>query len=413
MTDLSAPLPGNRRHHIAKALYRHGRLSAEGLSERLFALLFSGLVYPQIWEDPEIDIEAMALEPGHRIATIASGGCNVLAYLTRHPARIDAVDLNGSHVALLRLKLAAARHLPAQADFFRFFGEAGNRHNPLAYDRFIRMHLDPATRAHWDGRSLAGRRRIEVFARDVYRTGLLGSFIATGHRVAKLYGVNPADIMAARDLREQRAFYEERLKPLFDTRFIRWLTSKKASLFGLGIPPAQYDALAPAGERSMAEVLSARLEKLACHFPLADNYFAWQAFARTYPRAGEALLPLYLEAGSFAAIRANAASVAVHGIGMTEMLAAKPAGSIDRYIFLDAQDWMTDAQLNGLWSEVSRTAAPGARVVFRTAGADTILPGRVNPAILARWTYEEARSRDLSARDRSAIYGGFHLYVKA
>ena len=27
-----------------------------GLQERLFTLAFSGLVYPQIWEDPEIDI---------------------------------------------------------------------------------------------------------------------------------------------------------------------------------------------------------------------------------------------------------------------------------------------------------------------------------------------------------------------
>lgn len=28
---------------------------------------------------------------------------------------------------------------------------------------------------------------------------------------------------------------------------------------------------------------------------------------------------------------------------------------------------MTDVQLNELWSQISRTAAPGARVIFRTA----------------------------------------------
>ena len=38
---------------------------------------------------------------------------------------------------------------------------------------------------------------------------------------------------------------------------------------------------------------------------------------------------------------------------------------------------------------------------------------RVDDATLARWRYEEEQSQDLNRRDRSAIYGGFHLYVLA
>ena len=72
---------------------------------------------------------------------------------------------------------------------------------------------------------------------------------------------------------------------------------------------------------------------------------------------------------------------------------------------------MTDAQLNELWAEITRTALPGARVVFRTAGAPSILPGRVDDAILERWDYRAEESLDYSKRDRSAIYGGMHLYV--
>ena len=32
-------------------------------------------------------------------------------------------------------------------------------------------------------------------------------------------------------------------------------------------------------------------------------------------------------------------------------------------------------------------------------------------AILDQWHYEEETSRELCRQDRSAIYGGFHLYV--
>jgi S-adenosylmethionine-diacylglycerol 3-amino-3-carboxypropyl transferase len=50
-------------------------------------------------------------------------------------------------------------------------------------------------------------------------------------------------------------------------------------------------------------------------------------------------------------------------------------------------------------------------VIFRTAAAPSLLPGRLSPELLGRWRYEEALSRDFTERDRSAIYGGFHLYV--
>ncbi|WP_048648117.1 DUF3419 family protein [Nitratireductor soli] len=413
MTDLSADIALSGKRAIGRAVYQNRALSKAGLSERLFALLFSGLVYPQIWEDPEVDMAAMELDETHRIVTIASGGCNVLAYLTRQPARIDAVDLNTAHVALNRLKLAAFQTLPSHADLLRFFGVAGNRANGEAYKRFIAPKLDAQSRRHWEKRGLLGRARITAFNGNFYKKGLLGFFIAASHAVARLYGVNPAEIMKARSMREQRVFFEDHLRPLFDKSLVRWATSRKASLFGLGIPPAQYDSLITAGNGTMADVLSSRLEKLACHFPLKENYFAWQAFARRYPAPDEAALPAYLEQKNFAALKAAADRVTVHHANLVDMLRAKPAHSVDRYVLLDAQDWMNDEQLNTLWSEITRTAAPGARVIFRTAAAPTLLPGRVSKRILDQWTYEKIRSRELSASDRSAIYGGFHLYVKS
>ena len=34
---------------------------------------FRGLVYPQIWEDPDVDMRALALKPQSRMVTIALG----------------------------------------------------------------------------------------------------------------------------------------------------------------------------------------------------------------------------------------------------------------------------------------------------------------------------------------------------
>ncbi len=130
------------------------------------------------------------------------------------------------------------------------------------------------------------------------------------------------------------------------------------------------------------------------------------------PSLHEGALPAYLKAEYYPAIRRNAERVTVHHANFTELLSGKPAASVDRYVLLDAQDWMNDNQLNALWAEITRTAAPGARVIFRTAAEKSVLDGRLSAALLDQWTYHAERSADLNKQDRSAIYGGFHIYEK-
>ncbi|WP_081944792.1 DUF3419 family protein [Sphingopyxis sp. MWB1] len=394
---------------IATAVVRQDGAQKQRMLDRAFALAFKGLVYAQIWEDPLVDMEALAIQPGQRIATIASGGCNVLSYLTADPAEIVAVDLNTAHVALNHLKRVAVQRLPDYPSYRRFFADADSNANIADYRHFIAPHLDDVSRRYWEGRDLAGRRRINGFARGVYKRGLLGNFIGLAHLLARLHRVDPRAFLEAKSVEEQRAIFDAKFAPFFDRKFIRWMTDQRSSLFGLGIPPAQYDALA--GGKPMADVLRARLEKLACDFPLQDNYFAWQAFGRGYGKTPAAPLPPYLQADHYAAVKARAHRVTMLHANMTDMLAASDAASFDRYVFLDAQDWMSDAQLTALWAEVTRTARPGARVLFRTAAEPSLLPGRLLAALLDRWDYRAEESRDYTRRDRSAIYGGVHLYV--
>jgi S-adenosylmethionine-diacylglycerol 3-amino-3-carboxypropyl transferase len=411
MTSETPALQADTAALLGRAVHRSTAASREGLRERLFTMVFSRLVYAQIWEDPVVDLEALDIRNGSRVVTIASGGCNVLSYLTANPERIHAVDLNAAHVALNRLKITAAQRLPNHAALVRFFGCADDPENVSNFDRFVAPHLDPTAHRYWTTRDLLGRRRIDVFKRGFYRTGLLGRFIGAAHAVARLYGVDPREVLRTTSRAEQQAVFERGLAPLFDRRLVKALLDSPMSLYGLGIPPAQYQELA-AGSIRMADVVRERLRKLTCDFDLDQNYFAWQAFNRGYAADRGGPLPPYLDVQNFDAISQRAGRVGVHQISLTEFLSQQPASSLDRYVLLDAQDWMPPRDLTHLWRAITRTAKPDARVIFRTAGSASILTGRVSPEILKHWTYHERRSRELHARDRSAIYGGFHLYTK-
>jgi S-adenosylmethionine-diacylglycerol 3-amino-3-carboxypropyl transferase len=401
-----------RNELLKSAVHNHAPWSRRGMSERLFSFMFRGFVYPQIWEDPEVDLAAMQFTPDSRVLTIASGGCNVMNYLTANPAHITAVDLNPAHIALAKLKLTAARHLNYDT-FFELFGEADLAGNTTTYDTTLRDKLDPVTRAYWDSYKFGLGRRINYFTKNIYRFGLLGTFIGTVHRLAKLYGKDPRVLLMARNRDDQVRLFNAHLAPLFDKWFIKLLCSMPVSLYGLGIPPAQFDALkgdATGTGGTMATLLKSRLQRLACDYDIGENYFAWQAFGRGYDRAHRRAVPRYLKPENFADLQAQVDKVSLHHLSLTDYLATQGAGTFDRYVFLDAQDWMNDEQLNALWREVVRTARPGARVIFRTAGADSILPGRVADDILNRFDYDAAQCRAWSDADRSSIYGGFHMY---
>jgi S-adenosylmethionine-diacylglycerol 3-amino-3-carboxypropyl transferase len=254
-----------------------------------------------------------------------------------------------------------------------------------------------------------GRRRISAFARGFYQTGLLGRFIGATHLMGRALGVNVQAITLASSVEEQRDIFDKTIAPVFDHWLLRWVLKSPASLYGLGIPPAQFAALA--NGRDMSDVLRQRVEKLACAFPMRENYFARQAFGRGYSASQGGSLPPYLDARHFEAIRARCHRVDVRHESMTLFLSRSPNRSVNAFVLLDAQDWMSVQQLTDLWHEIYRTAAPGARVIFRTAADERLLPGRIPSEILDAWTYHEAQSKALNARDRSSIYGGFHLYT--
>ncbi|MCW3835357.1 DUF3419 family protein [Sphingomonas canadensis] len=397
---------------VRGAVLRHDQLSRQGILERAFTFAFRGLVYAQIWEDPEVDMEALAITPDCHVVTIASGGCNVLSYLTADPKQVTAVDLNTAHIALNKLKQQAALNLPDHASFRRFFGEADKPENIEAYKKYVRPHLDEATRRYWEGRDLGGRRRISGFKTGFYKKGLLGGLIGFVHLLARLYRIDPSEILKAKTVEEQREIFEAKFAPFFDKKFLRWLVDQPAALFGFGIPPAQYDLLKVDDHRGITGALKVRLEKLACDFELKDNYFAWQAFGRGYGKAPDAPVPPYLRAENYANVVARANRVEIRHENMADYLESMPAQSLDRYILLDAQDWMTDEQLTRLWAAITRTAKPGARVLYRTAAMPDVVKGHIPDELMNQWEYApQAQLDDWTKRDRSAVYGAIHLYT--
>ena len=404
-------------HRLRKAVHHNRLATKRGLLERMFTLWFRGFVYNQIWEDPRVDAQALRLGPDSSLLTISSGGCNVLNYLVHEPRRIVAVDLNANHMSLTRLKLAAIKHLPDYETFYKFFGYGRHEDNLDNYRRYIRDALDPQTRAFWESSDWPGRkvgpRRIGYFKRGLYEKAKLGQFFRVVHGLAKGMRRDPARLLAARTLAEQERIFDDTYAALFRNRLVRWMGRQPVAVYSLGIPPSQHAAMLEeqGGDGSkLFDMYRERVKRLACGFPLDDNYFAWQAFGRHYDHAGRKAVPDYLKRENYETIKSLVDRVETHVASLADHLRTEQPGALNGFVLLDSQDWMPPHVIAELWGEIARVGGPNTRVIFRTAGEKSPIEAALPGPLRQRFCYAEERSRQLHLEDRSAIYGMFHLY---
>lgn len=393
---------------LRDAVHQHAPTSMLGMQQRLFSAWFDSFIYNQIWEDPAVDLQALQLQADSRLLTIASGGCNVLNYLTANPAHITAVDLNPYHLALTRLKLAALNYLPDHATFYNFFGHANKLSNLECYQAYIQSRIPSDLDKFWSGKSIFGSKRINMFTKGLYKKTRFGYFMRLLHWLGNRMNCKPQLILNAKSCYEQKLIFNRHIAPFFDNPLVKLLGKLPMSVFSLGIPPQQYQAMQAQG--NLLEQYRERVKRLACNFPIQDNYFAWQAFGHSYDHAKRQALPDYLKAENYQLIKEQLHKVETQFGSIIDYLRTQPKHSYDRFVLLDAQDWMSNLVLTELWTEILRVAKPSTRIIFRTAAAASPLEQALPAELLKQFVYEAEESASLFKQDRSAIYGGFHLY---
>ena len=181
---------------------------------------FSDIRYAQVWEDADVLLGGLDVQPGDVCLSIASAGDNALALLTRDPSRVIAVDLSCAQLACLELRVAAFRIL-THGELLELVGSRPSVRRAELYRR-CRSEIGPGARAFWDSRPVdilngigsAGKfeRYLELFRRRVL------PLVHQRETVQEL--LKPATV------RERKRFYEDewdtlRWRLMFRTFFSR------------------------------------------------------------------------------------------------------------------------------------------------------------------------------------------------
>ena len=344
------------------------------------------LFFAQVREDPCAELAALRPGPDDDVVVVSSGGCTALSLLGAGAGRVVAVDLNATQNHLVELK-AASVSLGAR-DAVAFLGGHPSTCRRATYAA-LRGALTPGARSYWDARP----RAVEA---GVLGAGVSERFIG-GVVAALLLAVHPRArverLLACRTVAEQRELFER-----------EWSTRRWRALFALlcnrlvlrNTYPAEF--FAQVENPSFALHFRRLAEHALTELPVSSNYFLHQMLAGRYPVEERDGVPPYLgDRGAAVAASARERLQLVDG-AMTEYLRTRPARSVHAFALSNICEWMTPPEIDALFREVLRTAAPGARLVYRNFVGWTELPA---------WCERLVPDHDLGARlsreDRSVV----------
>ncbi|MEP7347601.1 MAG: DUF3419 family protein [Gemmatimonadaceae bacterium] len=327
----------------------------------------SHIRYAQCWEDADVLIEGLDVQPGDVCISIASAGENSLSLLTRRPSRVVAVDLNPAQLAALELRVAAFRSLQ-HAEVLELIGSRPSTRRTALYAR-CRSGLSPDARHFWDGHSN------EITA-GIGSAGRFERYFATFRRwVLPLVHRRRAvlQLLVPRSKNERSEFYDR----VWDTaawRALFRLFFSERLLGWLGRDPSFFRYV----DGSVADHLLGRVRHaLATLDPSRNPYVEW-ILRGTH---GE-VLPHALRAEHFDTIREHLDRLEWHRLPLEALAGRGIIDRFDRANLSDIFEYMSEENATTLLSNLADVARPGARLAYWNMmvprrGAE-LLPSRLN-----------------------------------
>jgi S-adenosylmethionine-diacylglycerol 3-amino-3-carboxypropyl transferase len=351
---------------------------------------FSIIRYAQCWEDADILLDGLNIQPGAVCLSIASAGDNALAMLARNPARVVAIDLNPSQLACLELRVAAYREL----DHTGLLELVGSRPSTRRHDLYARCRpaLAPTARGFWDAhgaeidRGIGGAGKFERYF-QTFRERVL-PLVHSPTMVERLLTGDTAT--------ERERFYDgewdtwrwQLMFRLFFSRFVMGRMGRDPSFFRFV-------------QGSVASrILTRSRHALTALNPAENPYLQW-ILTGSHPAA----LPFPLRPENFDAIRQNLDCLEWHCDSLEAYLGRTLPGTFDAFNLSDIFEYISEPSYHRLLDQIVRSARPGARLAYWN-----MLTDRRRPDSMAdRLRPLENLSRDLHARDKAFFYCAFHV----
>ena len=353
---------------------------------------FSRIRYAQVWEDADILVEALDVQPTDTVISIASAGDNALALLGAGAERVVALDLNPAQLACLELRVAAYREL-AHAELLVLIGSRpGTAAQRAALFAQCRPQLSSSVQSFWDAQP-------DAIAQGIGTAGKFENYfrLFRMRMMPLVHRRKTIDALLRGGSSEERErFYEQRWNTwrwrlLFKVFFSRFVMGR------LGRDPAFFKYV----EGSVADRILARTRHALVALNPAENPYLHWILTGTH---GDAL-PWALRAENFEKIRSRLDRLEWHELPLEAFLQRDQAASkqVVKFNLSDIFEYMSEENTAHLLDQLANASAPGGRLAYW----NMLAPRRRPESLAAKLVPREDVAAPLFQKDKAFFYSAF------
>jgi S-adenosylmethionine-diacylglycerol 3-amino-3-carboxypropyl transferase len=350
--------------------------------------------YSKVWEDYRIASEALNLVNGDHLLIVASAGCNVLNLLLKEPESITCIDLSESQIALTELKIRAAYYLERE-EFLSLLGyrNALPHVREMIYNK-VRPALSADTAMFWEENLGIVKSGIQSIGRlDTYFSG----FWTDQTKYSGRYFVDKISSGEIRAVINSPAVAE--LQSSFKEYYSRnQMAQRGRSEEQFRYVSHEYDVGYNMWEKFVRAVMMSELY---------ENPYM-QAFI--YNRYVNIEAMPYLSQSGYARLKPLLDRVRIIRTSLSDAINCEKSLPYTKYYLSNVFEYLPESDCTSILDEIGRKSAFDARVCYWNFLVERGKLSRDDDVALIT---DEARSRELHARDRSWIYDQFWVSCSA
>lgn len=360
------------------------------MTDQLQKVRHDYLRYANCWEDAEVLLEGLSVQPGDNVLSIGSAGDNSFSLLTQKPELVLAVDVNFVQIQLIELKKAAFLGLDYQ-EFLKFLGFEPKENRRVLFDK---LELTDSLKEFWLERwsliegGIIYQGKFENYFK-LFRTKVL-KFIHGSSKIETLFQEKTAF--------EQSQFYNSK----WDNKRWKWLFKLFFSKFVMGRfgrDPAFLKEVDVQVGKHIYQKAAAHLRSVNCQ----QNPFLQFMLQGRFKEQ----LPHYAREENFDTIKSQCHHLQTH-YGLAETALEKhPNLRFQRFNLSNIFEYMPAKLFESVTQQLVDCGDSNAQYAYWN-----LMVPRCMSAINSQLTHQENLSSELSQKDHGFFYSGVIIDTK-
>lgn len=354
---------------------------------------FSIIRYAQVWEDADVLLAGLAIQPNDVCLSIASAGDNTLAMLAKSPSKVIAIDLNPVQLFCLELRVAAYKTL-THSQLLELMGSRAADNRIQLYQQ-CRPLLKTETQQFWDSKQadfsqygIGGIGKFERYFR-LFKTYIL-PMVHSQTTIQKLL---------TEKTQEQRQQFFDNIWNTWRWRMLIRIFFSQTLMGKMGRDPAFFTYV----DGSFAQHVSTKIKHGMRSLNPAENPYLQWILLGTHGQS----LPFALRQENFESIRNNLDKLEWHLLSTENFIEQCKVDNlqINKYNFSNIFEYMSEENYINTLQSLLNISTSGARLLYWNMMVPRSCPDRLKDKLKPHTEL----AKQLHQQDKAIFYNNLNI----